>query len=178
MRLQTFRSCTPEARPLSPPNMRIGPRHPRLGGAGFRAARWLRAHRFRAAGFHQLGSDFADERIAYVREKLGRGETIYLAGLGPPGTHNSGAALVDVSQANGPRWVVHNEERALLRKKPPPRISAGLDRSDGRDAARHGTRHRRYRRLAHQLGLPGTGRHAGALGAGGTAAKLKNASHH
>jgi carbamoyltransferase len=117
MRLQTFRSCTPEARPLSPPNKRIGPRHPRLGGAGFSAARWLSAHLFRAAGFHQLGSDFADERIAYVREKLGRGETIYLAGLGPPGTHNSGVALVEVSQANGPRLIVNNEEERFSGNK-------------------------------------------------------------
>src|SRR5467141_3644466 len=117
MRLQTFRSCTPEARPLSPPNKRIGPRHARLGGAGFSAARWLSAHLFRAAGFHQLGSDFADERIAYVREKLGRGETIYLAGLGPPGTHNSGVALVEVSQANGPRLIVNNEEERFSGNK-------------------------------------------------------------
>ena len=35
-----------------------------------------------AAGFHQLGSEFADARIAHVREKLARGETVYLAGLG------------------------------------------------------------------------------------------------
>ena len=38
-----------------------------------------------AAGFHQLGSDFANQRIAAVREKLARGETIYLAGLGSAG---------------------------------------------------------------------------------------------
>jgi carbamoyltransferase len=30
----------------------------------------------RAAGFHQLGSDFADDRIARIREKLGRGRHI------------------------------------------------------------------------------------------------------
>ena len=63
-----------------------------------------------AAGFHQLGSDFADERIARIREKLTRGETVYLAGLGLPGTHNSGVALVEVTQANGPRLIVNNEE--------------------------------------------------------------------
>ena len=34
---------------------------------------------------------------------LQRGETVYLAGLGAPGTHNSGLALVEVTQANGPR---------------------------------------------------------------------------
>jgi carbamoyltransferase len=62
------------------------------------------------AGFHQLGSEFADARIARVRDKLARGETVYLAGLGAPGTHNSGLALVEVTQADGPRLIVNNEE--------------------------------------------------------------------
>src|ERR1700681_3350050 len=97
--------------------LRIGPRHPRLGRAGFHAARWLAARAMGAAGFHQLGSDFADDRMAHVREKLGRGETVYLAGLGPPGTHNSGVALVEVSQANGPRLIVNNEEERFSGNK-------------------------------------------------------------
>ena len=61
------------------------------------------------AGFHQLGSDFARERLARVQEKLRRGETVFLAGLGLSGTHNSGVALVEVTQANGPRLIVNNE---------------------------------------------------------------------
>jgi carbamoyltransferase len=92
------------------PDKRIGPKHPRLGAAGFRAARWLSARLLAAAGFHQPGSDYANERIAFVRERLARGETVYLAGLGPPGTHNSGVALVEVTQADGPRLIVNNEE--------------------------------------------------------------------
>jgi carbamoyltransferase len=98
-------------------NRRIGPRHPRLGAVGFRAARWLGARLMGAAGFHQLGSDFADARIAHVREKLVRGETVYLAGIGPPGTHNSGVALVEVTQANGPRLIVNNEEERFSGNK-------------------------------------------------------------
>jgi len=35
-------------------------------------------------GFHQLGSAFTNDRLARVREKLRRGETVYLAGLGLP----------------------------------------------------------------------------------------------
>ena len=70
-----------------------------------------------AAGFHQLGSDFADMRIAHVRQKLSRGETVYLAGIGPPGTHNSGVALVEVTQANGPRLIVNNEEERFSGNK-------------------------------------------------------------
>src|SRR6202048_4095005 len=89
------------ARPLRlKPSRRIGPRHPKLGAAGFRAARWFSARLFRSAGFHQLGSDFADARIAHVRDKLRRGETAYFAGLGPSGTPNSGVALVEVTQAH------------------------------------------------------------------------------
>jgi len=99
------------------PNRRIGPRHPKLGRLGFRAARWLSARLFAAAGFHQLGSDFADQRIAQVREKLARGETVYLAGIGPPGTHNSGVALVEVTQTNGPRLILNNEEERFSGNK-------------------------------------------------------------
>ncbi|HYI26244.1 MAG TPA: carbamoyltransferase N-terminal domain-containing protein, partial [Bradyrhizobium sp.] len=79
--------------------------------------RWLSARLFAAAGFHQLGSEFADQRIAHIRAKLQRGETVYLAGLGPPGTHNSGVALVEVTQANGPRLIVNNEEERFSGNK-------------------------------------------------------------
>jgi carbamoyltransferase len=96
---------------------RIGPKHPRLGAAGFRAGRWLAARLLAAAGFHQPGSDFAGNRIAFVREQLQRGETVYLAGLGPPGTHNSGVALVEVTQADGPRLIVNNEEERFSGNK-------------------------------------------------------------
>jgi carbamoyltransferase len=98
-------------------NTRIGPRHPKLAAAGFRAARWLAAKTMGAAGFHQLGSEFADARIAAVREKLLRGDTVYLAGLGAPGTHNSGVALVEVTQARGPRLIVNNEEERFSGNK-------------------------------------------------------------
>ncbi|CAN7283206.1 carbamoyltransferase [Bradyrhizobium sp. LjRoot220] len=99
------------------PDTRIGPRHPKLAAAGFRAARWLAAKTFGAAGFHQLGSKFADARIAQVRDKLARGETVYLAGLGAPGTHNSGVALVEVTQAHGPRLILNNEEERFSGNK-------------------------------------------------------------
>lgn len=98
-------------------NRRIGPRHPKLAAGGFRAARWLAAKTFGAAGFHQLGSKFADARIAQVRDKLARGETVYLAGLGAPGTHNSGVALVEVTQAHGPRLILNNEEERFSGNK-------------------------------------------------------------
>ncbi len=98
-------------------NRRIGPRHPRLGAAGYHAARWLARRLFAAAGFHQLDSDVAKAAIAAVRGKLARGEKVYLAGLGLPGTHNSGVALVEVTQANGPRLIVNNEEERFSGNK-------------------------------------------------------------
>jgi carbamoyltransferase len=98
-------------------NLRIGPRHPKLAAAGFRFARWLAAKTMGAAGFHQLGSAFADARLAHVREKLARGEAVYLAGLGAPGTHNSGLALVELTQAHGPRLIVNNEEERFSGNK-------------------------------------------------------------
>ena len=98
-------------------NKRIGPRRPRLGAAGFRVARWLAKWTMRSAGFHQLGSRVADSRIALVREKLQRDETVYLAGLAPPGTHNSGVALVEVTQAHGPRLILNNEEERFSGNK-------------------------------------------------------------
>jgi carbamoyltransferase len=69
------------------------------------------------AGFHRLGSDFAKARITHIGDKLRRGETVYLAGLAPPGTHNSGVALVEVTQANGPRLIVNNEEERFSGNK-------------------------------------------------------------
>jgi carbamoyltransferase len=69
------------------------------------------------AGFHELDSDFATQRIASIRERLSRGETVYLAGLAAPGTHNTGVALVEVTQANGPRIVVNNEEERFSGNK-------------------------------------------------------------
>src|SRR5438034_10036479 len=98
-------------------NKRIGPKHPTLAAGGFRAARWLAAKAFGAAGFHQLGSKFCDARLARVRDKLARGETVYLAGLGPPGTHNSGVALVEVTQSHGPRLILNNEEERFSGNK-------------------------------------------------------------
>ncbi|MBR0715441.1 carbamoyltransferase C-terminal domain-containing protein [Bradyrhizobium liaoningense] len=96
---------------------RIGPRHPGLGAAGFRLAKWLATKAFARAGFHQIGSSFAQARLALAREKLARGETLYLAGLGAPGTHNSGVALVEVTQATGPRLILNNEEERFSGNK-------------------------------------------------------------
>jgi carbamoyltransferase len=69
------------------------------------------------AGFHRIGSSYATARITHIKAKLARGETVYLAGLGAPGTHNSGVALVEVTQAHGPRLIVNNEEERFTGNK-------------------------------------------------------------
>ena len=96
---------------------RTGARNKRLGEAGFRLAKWLATQTMGHAGFHRLGSAFADRCIAAAREKLERGETVYLAGIGLPGTHNSGVALVEVTQAHGPRLILNNEEERFSGNK-------------------------------------------------------------
>ena len=92
------------------------------------------------AGFHRLGSAFADRRIAEARARLARGERLYLAGLGAPGTHNSGVALVEVTQAHGPRLILNNEEERFSGNKhtteyPAKSLDAMVEalRSMGRD---------------------------------------------
>ena len=97
--------------------MRTGARHKRLGEAGFRLAKWLATKTMGPAGFHRLGSAFADCRIAAAREKLARGEPLYLAGIGLPGTHNSGIALVEVTETHGPRLILNNEEERFSGNK-------------------------------------------------------------
>ena len=96
---------------------RIGPRHPRLGAAGFHFAQWLATQTMGRAGFHRLGSAFAERKLAEARDKLARGETLYLAGLGLPGTHNSGVALVEVTPTDGPRLMLNNEEERFSGNK-------------------------------------------------------------
>ena len=62
-------------------------------------------------------SRYATEQLQVVRAALDRGETVYLAGMGPAGLHNSGVALVEVSRDHGPRIVCNNEEERFSGKK-------------------------------------------------------------
>ena len=90
--------------------MRIGPRHPRLGRAAFRLALPLLEGFCARRGIHRASSAFAAERIAALRAKLDRGETLYLGGICASGTHNSGVALIEVTRERGPKLICNNEE--------------------------------------------------------------------
>ncbi len=89
--------------------MRIGPRHPWLGAAGFHLALPLLEGFYRRRHIHRSGSAFARARIAAIKDKIARGDTVTLAGVSAAGTHNSGVALVEVDR-NGPRLIFNNEE--------------------------------------------------------------------
>jgi carbamoyltransferase len=90
--------------------MRVGPRHPWLGAAGFHFALAALNFFYRQLHLYRSDSAFARARIAAIRDKIERGETAYLAGVSAAGTHNSGVALVAVTRQHGPRLLLNNEE--------------------------------------------------------------------
>jgi carbamoyltransferase len=62
-------------------------------------------------------SAFAQATFARLRDKLARGDTLYLAGLGTAGSHNSGVALVKVTRDGGPELILNNEEERFSGEK-------------------------------------------------------------
>ena len=97
--------------------MRIGPRHPRLGAAGFKFAKAVFEPFYARQNIHGAGSETAQRIIAGIRAKLDRGETVRLAGVSAAGMHNSGVALVEVTRENGPRLLLNNEEERFSGNK-------------------------------------------------------------
>src|SRR5438270_6885815 len=106
-----------EANGLDTQKLRIRPRHPRIAKLAHRVTRWLSEPLMARRGFHRLGSEFASRKIASLRDRLQRGESVYIAGLAGPGTHNSGIALIEVTQNAGPRIIVNNEEERFSGNK-------------------------------------------------------------
>ena len=96
--------------------MRMGPRHPWLGAAAFRLALPLLEWFYRRRRIYSATSAFARARIAAIKAKIERDETVYLAGVSAAGTHNSGVALVEVTR-NGPRLLFNNEEERFSANK-------------------------------------------------------------
>jgi len=88
---------------------RHGPAFPRLGKLAFTIAKPGVKAWFAANGMHTPDSRYAQGQIAAMREKLGRGETVYLIGTCPSG-HNSGIALIEASAARGIRLISNEEE--------------------------------------------------------------------
>ena len=89
--------------------MRIGPRHPWLGALGYQVALRVIDRACHSRNIVRAGSKAARAQIAAIGEKIGRGETAYLAGVSAAGAHNTGIALVEVTR-EGPRLLFNNEE--------------------------------------------------------------------
>ena len=68
----------------------MGPRFPRLGAAVFAATYPLMRLVGALMQMHSPTGAYARERIAAMRQKLARGETVYVLGIGPGG-HNASA---------------------------------------------------------------------------------------
>jgi carbamoyltransferase len=96
---------------------RFGPRHPQLGRLGETLALPFAEQFFRRRQIHRAGSRFAEERRRAIAAMLARGETVYLAGVGLGGFHNSGVALIEIAPDRGPRIICNNEEERFSGKK-------------------------------------------------------------
>lgn len=66
--------------------------------------------------FHHAGSRYTLRKGEEFRQRLARGESLYLMGLGPSG-HNSAAALVEVSAERGIRALCNNEEERFSARR-------------------------------------------------------------
>jgi len=62
-------------------------------------------------------SAFATEQFRLLAARLERGETLYLAGIGPGANHNSGAALIEVTRDAGAKIICNNEEERFSAEK-------------------------------------------------------------
>ena len=96
---------------------RITPRHPQIAKAAGELTLLLSGLALKRQKLHRLSSKFVQQRLALVRERLRRGESLYVVGLAGPGTHNSGVALVEISHERGPRLIVNNEEERFSGNK-------------------------------------------------------------
>ena len=88
---------------------KYGPGHRWLGSIAYGVTRPPLTVFFAARKFYRNDSRYAHERAASLREKLARGQTVYLMGIGPAG-HNCGVALVEASLSHGVRLICNEEE--------------------------------------------------------------------
>ncbi len=94
---------------MSRHSVSLGGSHPRLASVVYDLSRPLFKAMAAAKSFYCADSPIASNRLGSMRDKVRRGEPVYLVGIGPSG-HNSGVALVEASQARGIRLICNNEE--------------------------------------------------------------------
>ena len=100
---------TSNSMPTHESDTRIGPRHPGLAAAGFRAVLPAAERFFRSKHLFRSTSSFAAERREAIL-RFTAGDTIYLAGISIGGFHNTGVALVEMTRDRGPRLICNHEE--------------------------------------------------------------------
>ena len=158
---------------------RIGPRFQRLGAAAFAVTYPLVRLAGALTSLHSPRSAYAQERIASMRQKLERGETVYVLGIGPGG-HNTGVGLVEASKTRGIRLIANHEEerfRAIKHFQRYPGMSVEI-LGDATEAA--GYRAAADSRGLRELGLSVLGRHRDkerGAGAAGQPAVAHTARH-
>src|SRR3974377_2469559 len=96
---------------------RLGPRNPRLGAAAFRIALPVVERLCKYRKIFRSTSAFASEHFRSLESRLKKGDPLYLAGIGPGGIHNSGAALVEVIPERGCKIICNNEEERFCGEK-------------------------------------------------------------
>jgi carbamoyltransferase len=86
-----------------------GPTHPWLGKLGDNLTVPIFKRLSARKQFYTPDSPYAQARAALFRQKIQRGETVYLLGFAM-NTHNAGVSLVQASKADGVRLITNNEE--------------------------------------------------------------------
>src|SRR3989442_916980 len=115
MRLRPIFSLELETRRLIyPANMaqrfgKFGPTCPRLGKLVYKIALPAFQRLCLRRNLYDPSSAYAQDRILSMRQKLSRGEPVYLLGVAVIG-HNAGVSLVEATLKDGVRLLCNHEE--------------------------------------------------------------------
>lgn len=94
---------------------RHGRQNPWLRNLGYAISRPVIKIRANRHGFFEADHRFTHERIDSLKQKIERGETVHLVGLGAA-AHNSGTALIEASK-QGIKFLANNEEERYTQVK-------------------------------------------------------------
>jgi carbamoyltransferase len=95
---------------------RWGPRNPRLAKWGGRAAVPVMSKFFSRHGLHRPGSEFGRSQLVALEQTIRAGREAYVLGISAT-SHNSGAALVRVSERGSVELICNEEEERYTEVK-------------------------------------------------------------
>jgi carbamoyltransferase len=95
---------------------RFGPRHPRLAEFGGRAVQPALRKLFESRGLYHPASKLARSRLQALKQTIRAGQEAYVLGVNPQ-IHNSGAALVRISETGCVELVCNEEEERYRAEK-------------------------------------------------------------